>query len=87
MELIVIAFFVALIGLVLFSSGLSIVVGLFISIFVGIFTAIKSCVLGIHRSISNMFIKVVLYIVVSLCVLAIVAPLGYIIVTLILSLI
>lgn len=84
--ILIIAFFLALIGLVLQATIFSIVIGVFIAIFAGIFSAVKSCVLGIHRGISNTFIKVVLYISVGLFVLVILAPLTFLIVMTVLSL-
>ena len=80
-----IAFFVTLIGLVLGASGISIGVGLFISVFAGIFSAIKNCIIGINESVSNMFVKVTLFIVIGLVVLAIAAPIVLLIVGIIWS--
>lgn len=81
----IIVFFATLIGVVLGASGISIGVGLFISVFAGFFSAIKSCVIGINRSVSNMFVKVTLFIVIGLVVLAIAAPIVLHIVGIIMS--
>ncbi len=73
----VILFFIILIGLVLASIALSVGVGVVIAVFVGIYTAIKNCVLGIHRSISNPFLKILLYIVIGLFIAAIIGVPAY----------
>lgn len=83
--ILVLALYLFLIGIALGSSALSLAVGLFASFFVGIFSAVKNCILGIHRSISNMFMKVILYITVGIVVLGIVAFVGFFIVMIVLS--
>ncbi len=55
----------------------SLVIGLFISIFVGLVSAIKNSVVGINHSVSNIYMKVALFIVIGLVVLAIIAPVAY----------
>lgn len=74
---IAIGFFIALIGLILGTSAISITIGIVISVFAGIVSAIRNCAQGIKRSISNMFIKIVLYITVGLFVLTLVAAIVY----------
>lgn len=85
--ILVLALYLFLIGIALGSSALSLAVGLFVSVFVGVFSAVKNCILGIHRSISNMFMKVILYITVGIVVLGIVAFVGFFFIMIILSLI
>ena len=77
--ILVIVFFVMLIGLVLSSTGISIGVGLFIAVFAGIFSAIKSCVIGVKKNVSNMFMKILLFIIIGAFVLAVAAGIGYVV--------
>ena len=64
--ILVIALYLFLIGLTLFSSGISLVVGLIGSVFVGIVSAVKGCIVGIHKSVTNIFMKVILYITIGI---------------------
>lgn len=73
----VVAFFIALIGLVLGATGFSIGLGVFIAVFAGIFSAIKSCVIGVNENVSNMFMKILLFIIIGAFVLAVAAGIGY----------
>ena len=84
--IIALALFVLLIGLMFSSVVISIGVGLIISIFAGVFSAIKSCIIGVKRNVSNLFVKIVLYfiiglfiLVISVILLAAVAVAGYVI--------
>ena len=72
-----IVFFITLIELVLGATGLSIGVGLFIAVFAGIFSAIKSCVIGVKKNVSNMFMKILLFVNIGAFVLAVAAGIGY----------
>lgn len=69
-------FFAVLIGTIIIVFVGSLIIGLFISLFVGLVSAIKNSVVGINRSVTNKFMKVTLFSVIGLVVLAIIAPVG-----------
>lgn len=88
-ELLVLLLYLALIILLVFlglmATGASIIAGVVSSIFVSFVSAIKSCALGIKNEVTNLFIKIVLFIILGLFVFIIVAPVLAFIVLIILS--
>lgn len=67
-----IALYLTLIAFTLFSSAVSLAIGLVSSVFVGIFYAVKNCILSIHESVTNKFMKILLYITIGIVVLGII---------------
>lgn len=78
---------ITIVGTIIMVFVSSLVIGLFISLFVGLVSAIRNSIVGINKSVTNKFMKVTLFAVIGLVILAVIVPVGFEAYTLIVSMV